>query len=70
MVGPAKTPAAVINRLNREIVRVINQPEVKTRFLNAAMEPIASSPEEMAVAIRAYIETWGKVIKDAGIKAQ
>ena len=70
IVGPAKTPPAVINRLNREIVRVINQPEVRTRFLNAAMEPIASSPEEMAVAIKAYIETWGKVIKDAGIKAQ
>ncbi len=70
MVGPAKTPAAVISRLNREIVRVINQPDVKARFLKAAMEPVASSPEEMAVTIKAYIETWGKVIKDAGIKAE
>ena len=70
IVGPAKAPAAIINRLNREIVRVLNQPEVKTRFLNTGIETVGSTPEEMAVIIKAYIETWAKVIKDAGIKAQ
>ena len=34
MFAPAKTPAAIINRLNQEIVRVLNRPEVKERFLN------------------------------------
>jgi tripartite-type tricarboxylate transporter receptor subunit TctC len=70
IVGPAKMPAPIINRLNREIVRVLNQPEVKTRFLNSGTEIVGSTPEEMATIIKAYIQTWGKVIKDAGIKAQ
>ncbi len=70
IVAPAKTPAAIITRLNREIVRVLNQPEVKTRFLNAGTETVGSTPEEMAVTIKAYIETWARVIKDAGIKAE
>ena len=69
-VAPAKTPPAVISRLTREMVRVRHQPEVKPRLLNAAMEPVASSPEEMAVVIKAYLETWAKVMKDAGIKAE
>lgn len=70
IVGPAKTPAAIIGRLNREIVRVINQQDIKTRFLNSQTETVGSTPDEMATIIKAYIETWGKVIKDAGIKAE
>ena len=49
---------------------MLNQPEVKTRFLNAGTETVGSTAEEMAVTIKAYIETWAKVIKDAGIKAE
>jgi tripartite-type tricarboxylate transporter receptor subunit TctC len=70
IVAPAKTPAAIVGRLNREIVRVLNQPEVRTRFLNIGAETVGSTPEEFATIIKAYIETWGKVIKDAGIKAE
>jgi len=66
--APAKTPQATINRLNQEIVRVINLPDVKEKFLNAGVEPVGSSPEQFANIIKADIATTGKVIKDAGIK--
>ena len=67
--APAKSSAAIINRLNREIVRVLDLPDVKERFLNAGVEAVGSSPGELAAAIKADMARWGKVIKDAGIKA-
>jgi tripartite-type tricarboxylate transporter receptor subunit TctC len=66
--APAKTPAAVINRLNQEIVRVLNRADVKERFLNAGVEPVGNSPEAFAALIKSDIARVSKVIKDAGIK--
>jgi tripartite-type tricarboxylate transporter receptor subunit TctC len=69
MFAPARTPASVINRLNQEVVRVLNIAEVKERFFNAGEETIGSSPEQLAATVRSDIAKWGKVIKDAGIRA-
>jgi tripartite-type tricarboxylate transporter receptor subunit TctC len=66
--APAKTPAALINRLNQEIVRVLNSTEVKGKFLNVGIEPVGSSPEELAVRIKSDMIILGKLIKDAGIR--
>jgi tripartite-type tricarboxylate transporter receptor subunit TctC len=68
--APARTPAAVIGRLNQEIVRILNKPEVKERFIRAGSEVVASSPEQLAATITADMSTMGKVIKDAGIRAE
>ena len=65
---PAKTPQAIINRLNQEIVRVLNQPEVKERLLNVGIEVVGSSPEQFDSLIKSDLAIMGKVIKDAGIK--
>ena len=64
----AKTPEAIINRLNKEIVRVLTLPEIKDRFFKAGAEVVASSPEQFAAIIKSDIVRMGKVIKDAGIK--
>jgi tripartite-type tricarboxylate transporter receptor subunit TctC len=66
--APARTPEAIVNRLNQEIMRVLNQPEVKQRFLEAGYEVVASSPEQFAATIKADIARSGKIIRDAGIK--
>jgi len=66
--APAKTPAAIINRLNQEIVRFLNTAETKERFLNAKIEVVGSSPEQFDARIRSDMVKWTKVIKDAGIK--
>ena len=55
MFAPAKTPAAIINRLNQEIVRFLNTPEVKEKFLNAGVEVVGSSPEELAAIMKSDI---------------
>src|SRR5262249_4821570 len=66
---PAKTPAAVVTRLNREIVQFISLPDTKARFLSAGQEVVGSSPDELAAAMKNYMTTMSKVIAYAGIKA-
>lgn len=68
--APAKTPAPLINRLNQEIVRVLNQADVKEKFFNAGAETIGSSPEKFAARVKSEMARLGKVIKDAGIHAE
>ena len=68
MFAPAGTPAAVINRLNLEIVRVLRTPEVRERFLNTGIEIVGSSPEEFAAIVKSDTAKTAKVIKEAGIK--
>jgi tripartite-type tricarboxylate transporter receptor subunit TctC len=67
MFAPAKTPAAVITRLNQEIVRFLLRPEVKERFLGNSQEPVPTTPEELTVRIKSEMSSMGKVIKEAGI---
>ena len=67
---PAKTPKAVIYRLNAEIVRILNTTEIRERFLNAGSEIVAGTPRQFADTIKQDMTTMGKVIKDAGIREQ
>ena len=66
--APAKTSDSIINRLNQEIVRGINRPEIKEKFTNAGVEVIGGSPDQLAAYVKADMSKMGKVIKDAGIK--
>lgn len=66
---PAKTPAAIIRKLNQESVRILHLPGVKERFFNAGTEAVGNTPEQFAAIIKREISKWGKVIKDAGVRA-
>ena len=68
--APAKTPAAIVRRLNQEIVRAITSPEIKQKILESGAEPNGNSPEEMAAYIKTDLVRLAKVVKDAGIKPQ
>ncbi|MBI3938454.1 MAG: tripartite tricarboxylate transporter substrate binding protein [Betaproteobacteria bacterium] len=68
MFAPAGTPAELIERLNQEIVRVLNRVDVKEKFFRIGVEAVSSSPEQFAAFIKADMTKWGKVIKDAGIR--
>ena len=69
LFAPAGTPGAIIDRINQEVVRYLNQPEVKDRLFTAGMEPVGSSPEEALNMIRSAMAKLGKVIRDSGIKS-
>ena len=66
----ARTPRGTIERLNNEIVRAVNLPEVKEQFLVRGLIPAGNSPEEFDAFIRAEMAKWSKIIKEAGIKAE
>ncbi len=68
--APAKTSPSLIQRLNEEVVRVLNQPDVKARLFNVGVETVGSSPEEFSATMKSEIARMGKVIKDAGIRAE
>jgi len=69
-VAPAKTPKAIIDRLHREIVKALAAPEVIELLKKQGLEPSSSTPEELGRYIKSEYDTWGKVVKEAGIKAQ
>ena len=66
--APANTPAAIVKRLNQEIVRFLARTDMKDKFFAAGMEPIGSTPEELAAAMKSEMARVGKVIRDAGIR--
>jgi tripartite-type tricarboxylate transporter receptor subunit TctC len=68
--GPPKVPAPIVDKLNREILRVISRAEVKDLLANAGIEVVGSTPAQLGVIIKAEVAKWGKVIKDAGIRSE
>jgi tripartite-type tricarboxylate transporter receptor subunit TctC len=68
LLAPAKTPKAIVDRLQREIAAVLAMPEVRDRYLAAAFEPVGSTPEAFAAQIRADYARWGQVVKDANLR--
>jgi tripartite-type tricarboxylate transporter receptor subunit TctC len=70
VIVPAGTPREIIALLHREIVEIIALPDVKERLAVIGFEPIGNTPEECAAQFRTEIAKWGKVIRDAGIKAE
>jgi len=69
LFAPGRTPKAIVARLNAEVNRVLALPDIRERLLAQANEPVGGTPEKFAEAIRADIERYGKVIREAGIKA-
>ena len=68
LFAPARTPEAIIRRLNQEVVRVLNQPEVKEKLFAAGVETAGTTPEQFAAEIKSEIAIMAKVIKNAGIR--
>jgi tripartite-type tricarboxylate transporter receptor subunit TctC len=68
LFAPAGTPAAIINRLNQEVVKALQRPEVKERLFKAGIEAVGGSPAEFASKIKSEMTRLEKVIKDAGLR--
>jgi tripartite-type tricarboxylate transporter receptor subunit TctC len=68
-VAPGKTPPEILDRLNAELVKVLNAPDIREQLLQHGLEPHPGTREELAAYIRKETETWGKVIRAANIQA-
>ena len=69
-LAPKGTPKEIIDRLNREIVKALANPQVVAALNKTGTEPKSSTAEEFAAYIKREYDTWGKVVKEAGIKPQ
>nr|WP_289241918.1 tripartite tricarboxylate transporter substrate-binding protein [Delftia sp.] len=67
--GPLRTPAAVIKRINADVTKILNEPEVKEKLAEQGIETRPSTPQEMTKLVEKDTARWASVIKSAGIKA-
>jgi tripartite-type tricarboxylate transporter receptor subunit TctC len=69
ILAPAGTPKEIVNKLNAEIVRILQIPEVRERLLEQGAEPVGDTPEHFAEHIRKETVKWARVVKASGAKA-
>jgi tripartite-type tricarboxylate transporter receptor subunit TctC len=68
-LAPGGTPKNIVDRYNKEIVKILHTPDVNGRLKDMEFEVVATSPEQFGAWIRTEIPRWGKVIKDTGTRA-
>jgi tripartite-type tricarboxylate transporter receptor subunit TctC len=67
-LAPAGTPRDIINRLNAEWTKSAATPDTREKLKKVGVEPLSSTPEQYAEFLKAEIERWGKVVREANIK--
>jgi tripartite-type tricarboxylate transporter receptor subunit TctC len=67
-LAPAGTPRAIVERLNREMVKILQQPDMKDRLVGLGADPAPGTPQEFGAFIRSEHDKWAQVIRRAGIK--
>ena len=70
LLAPAGTPREIVVRLNAEAERAMHASDLRERLEAIGGEPVSASPEETAAFLKKEVEQWGKVIREAGIKAE
>jgi tripartite-type tricarboxylate transporter receptor subunit TctC len=65
----AGTPPEIVQRLNREMVKILTSPEIKERISRSGVDVVAGTPEHFSGFLKAEVARWAKVVQDAGIKA-
>ena len=68
--APAKTPREVIAKINADVLKIVNSPELRERLKAEGSDPVGNSPEQFATFLRNEIAKWAKVIRVAGVKPE
>jgi len=69
LFAPANTPKPIVDKLQAEVRKILKTPDVAKRLADAGLEPVGSTPEELAAYQKAEIAKWAKVVKESGAKA-
>jgi len=70
VLAPAATPQPIVDRVSKEIVRIVNLPEFRKKMEEIGAEPVGSTPAQMARQIKDDTERFAKLVKDAKISAE
>ena len=68
VLGPARTPVAIVNRLNRELAEIARQPDTREKAAAQGTDLVSGTPQEFAAYIKSQIAKWSKVVRAAGIQ--
>jgi tripartite-type tricarboxylate transporter receptor subunit TctC len=68
--APAGTPKEIVGKINRELVRMLDEPEIRARISREGADPVGSTPDAFAQRVKDEIAKWSKVVKASGIQAQ
>ena len=66
--APANTPQDIVRKLHEESRRALSSPEIKDKLVKAGNEPVGTAPAEFIVFVRAEVEKWAKVVKQANLR--
>jgi tripartite-type tricarboxylate transporter receptor subunit TctC len=67
---PAGTPNEVISRLNQDISKAVRSPQIRQRWIEQGFEPRTATPDELAAVIKSDVDKWGRIVRQAGIRAE
>jgi tripartite-type tricarboxylate transporter receptor subunit TctC len=67
--APAATPKDIIARLDTELLRIVQTPEMQQKLVQSGAEPVGKGSEEFAAYVRSEVTKWAKVVKDSGATA-
>jgi tripartite-type tricarboxylate transporter receptor subunit TctC len=70
LLVPVGTPKAIVDRLHQEIVKIVAQPDMRTKLFSMGFDPVGNTPEQFNTYIHSEVNRWGKVIRDAKIKVE
>jgi len=70
VIMPARTPAAIVNRLNAEMVKVFKRPDVQKRLTDMGADYVGSSPQEHSNQLANDVRIWAKLVKEAGVRVE
>jgi tripartite-type tricarboxylate transporter receptor subunit TctC len=70
VIMPARTPAAIVDKLNAEMVKVFKRPDVQKRLTEMGAEYVGSSPQALSKQLANDVRTWAKWVKDAGVRVE
>jgi tripartite-type tricarboxylate transporter receptor subunit TctC len=70
LLGPAGMPPEVVSRIQRDVARVVNQPETREKLVGMGVEISANTPEQFAIFLRSEMARYAKVVKDGNLKAE
>jgi tripartite-type tricarboxylate transporter receptor subunit TctC len=70
VIGPAEMPKPLVARLHDELVKILNQPDVKSRIESDGSQPVGSSPEDFRRFMRADMDKWARLVKESGAKLE
>jgi tripartite-type tricarboxylate transporter receptor subunit TctC len=67
-LAPAKTPQPIVQQLNTEVLKILNQPDTRERIVSLGMEPASTTPDEFAAFMKNETAKWAQAVKLSGVK--